>query len=130
LHQNGRDQTAKRIDEAEAKASEDALAQRIKENIPLLGSEAALRGNIEDRQLGQPNYNSMGPELAANVRQNLSIVREELESLGALQSLTFKGVAPNGSDIYIAHFAKGDLEWRIMMTPDGIIRALGHRPAP
>jgi CubicO group peptidase (beta-lactamase class C family) len=59
LHQNGRDQSAKRLDDAEFKRAADAaaaFAKRFKDQTPSAGSEAALRRLIEDLRLGKPNY--------------------------------------------------------------------------
>jgi hypothetical protein len=100
------------------RAGEELVARRIGRNIPLPGSEAILRRHIQDQQLGQPNYASMGPVLARYVRRSLPLAQRELESLGALQSLAFQGVDRVGWDIYAAHFDRGDQMWRIFITPD------------
>ncbi len=126
MHGGGRDQTAKRVTDADAKAAEERLARHIAENKPLPKSEQALRHAIEDRQKGRPNYGTMGPELADIVRIQLPGVQKELVDLGKLKSLEFRGVSPAGFDIYNAHFANGDQEWQILMSSDGIIRALSH----
>src|SRR5271157_2654334 len=55
LHQNGRDMTAKRFDDAEAKKVADAAAafdKRFKDQTPAPGSEDALRRMIEELRLG------------------------------------------------------------------------------
>jgi hypothetical protein len=100
------------------RASVQLVARRIEKNIPLPGSEAILRRHIQDQQRGQPNYASMGPELARYARRSAFLTQNELESLGALQSLTFQGVDRIGWDIYAAHFDNGDQVWRIFTTPD------------
>jgi hypothetical protein len=109
------------------RASEKLVARRIEKNIPLPGSEAILRRHIQDQQHGQPNYASMGPALARYVRRSAPVTQKELESLGALQSLTFQGVDRIGWDSYAAHFDHGDEAWRIFITPDemtyGLTRA-------
>ncbi|WOJ91158.1 DUF3471 domain-containing protein [Methylocapsa polymorpha] len=130
LHQNGFDQAAKRIDEADAKSAADNLARRIKEKIPTPGSEAALRGAIAAEQRGQPNYDQMGEALALAARQQLPMIRKDFESLGALQSVTFKGVGRGGWDVYDAQFAGGATEWRINLAPDGKIDGLIYRHLP
>jgi len=131
LHQNGRDIVAKRMDDAEAKRVADAAAataKRIKDQTAAPGSEAALRKLIEDARLGKPDYANMSPGLANAARQQLSQQQLSLAQLGALQSLTFKGVGPAGPDIYQAKFEHGTLEYRIWLAPDGKIESANERP--
>ena len=45
--------------------------------------------------------------------------QENIVGLGALQSVTFKGVGADESDIYQLKFEKGSLEWRIWLSADG-----------
>jgi hypothetical protein len=42
-----------------------------------------------------------------------------LTELGALKSVAFKGVAPNGANIYQLQFEQGSFEYRIGLAPDG-----------
>ena len=131
LHQNGRDLVAKRMNDADMKrAAEQAavIAQRVKDQKPAPGTEAALRRNIEELQHGQPNYDQMSPQLADATRQQLPQLRQLMAQLGALQSVTFTGVAPNGLDIYQVKFEHGSTEWRIALGPDGKASAIGFRP--
>jgi hypothetical protein len=46
---------------------------------------------------------------------------DEIASLGALQSVDFKGVGPGGSDIYRLKFEHGLIEWRLYLDADGKI---------
>jgi CubicO group peptidase (beta-lactamase class C family) len=75
LHQNGRDMTAKRLDDADAKRVVDAaiaFEKRFKDQTPDPGSEAALRRMIGELQVGQPNYDLLSPGLANATRQQLT----------------------------------------------------------
>ena len=131
LHQNGHDATAKRLDDAEATRIADvaaAAAKRFKDQKPAPGSEAALRKMIEDGRLGKPDYDHMSPGLAAATRQQLPQLQSSIIQLGALQSLTFKGVGPGGADIYSAKFENGSLEYRIWLGPDGKVESAHVRP--
>jgi hypothetical protein len=131
LHQNGRDLTAKRLDDAEATRIADAAAaaaKRFKDQTPAPGSEAVLRKMIEDTRLGKPDYEHMSPGLAAATRQQLPQLQATLTQVGALQSLTFKGVGPGGDDIYSAKFEKGSLEYQIWLGPDGKVESANVRP--
>ena len=135
LHQNGMDQIAKRLDDAEAKriadesaARTEVAAKRFKEQKPAPGSEAALRRAIEELRLGQPDYSLMTPEFAEVTRRQLPDLKSTVVGLGAVQAVTFKGVGTGGRDIYEVKFEKGLTEFRIGFMPDGKIEGMGFRP--
>jgi CubicO group peptidase (beta-lactamase class C family) len=131
LHQNGRDQTAKRLDDAAAKKVLDAaaaLAKRLKDQTAAPGSEAALRKMIEGVRAGKPDYSTMSSGLADAVRQQLTQTQSKIMQLGAIQSVTFNGVGPAGPDIYEVKFDNGSLEYRIWMSPDGKVESANFRP--
>jgi serine-type D-Ala-D-Ala carboxypeptidase/endopeptidase len=130
LHQNGRDQTAKRVTDAEAKQLEDALAKRVKEQTAAPGSEAITRKLIDQMQRKQVDYEQYTPEFAVLARQNAAPVEGLIASMGALQSVTFKGVGPGGGDIYEVKFDNGVLDWRILLTTDGKVAGVGIRKMP
>ena len=96
---------------------------------PLAGSEEMLRQYIEALGRGQPNYDHMTSEVAAQTRQQLSLNRAILSRLGTLQALSFRGVSASDNDIYMVHFANGTAEWRIGLAKDQTIGriALGPR---
>ena len=130
LHQNGRDMPAKRLDEAETKRAMDAaaaVAKRIKDQTAAPGSEAALRKMIEDMREGKPDYDSMSTGLANATRQQMAQIQPTIIQLGAIQSLTFKGVGPLGPDIYEVKFENGSLEYRIWLSPDGKVESANFR---
>jgi D-alanyl-D-alanine-carboxypeptidase/D-alanyl-D-alanine-endopeptidase len=128
LHQNGRDMPAKRIDEARVAALAAAVAKRFKDQTPVPGSEAALRRNIDELRLGQPKYELMSPAFADVIRQQLPQLKTAINQLGALQSVTFKGVGQGGADIYEVKFEHGSTEWRITLDSDGKIAGVLFRP--
>jgi serine-type D-Ala-D-Ala carboxypeptidase/endopeptidase len=128
LHQNEQDMVAQRVDDAQASAVAAALAKRLKDQTPAPGSEAALRRNIDEARRGQPNYELMSPALADLTRQQLPQIQTILGQLGALESLTFKNVAPGGMDVYEVKFEHGSTEWRIVLDSDGKVTGLGFRP--
>ena len=122
VHQNEMTQTARRVDDAEAKriaGQAAAAAQRFKDQKPAPGSEAALRRNIDALIAGQPLYDEMSSALANVTRQQLPELKTTMAQLGALQSITFKGVGPGGADIYEVKFEKGSLDYRVWISPDG-----------
>lgn len=130
LHQNGRDQVAKRADAAQVAqvtAAQDAIAKRIKEQAPAPGSEATLRRHIDQLRAGQPDYDLLGPALATATRRQLVQIKETLAPLGAVQSVTFKSVGPAGADIFEVQFEHGATEWRITMEAEQKIAGLNFR---
>jgi serine-type D-Ala-D-Ala carboxypeptidase/endopeptidase len=128
LHQNGRDITAKRIDEAQATALSAALAKRFKDQTALPGSEAAVRRLVEELRIGQPKYELMTPGFADVTRQQLPQLKTIITQFGAVQSVTFKAVGQGGDDIYEVKFEHGSSEWRIMLQTDGKVGSVGIRP--
>ena len=131
LHQNGRQQVAKRADAAEMAqlaAAEEAIAKRIQEQKPAPGSDAALRRHIEELRAGEPNYDLLTPAFANATRGHLAQIKATLAPLGPIQSVTFKGVGSRGGDIYEVQFEHRKTEWRISMESEEKIAALSFRP--
>jgi hypothetical protein len=136
FRQNSRDTVAKRLTDAEAKSAQDAIdarnaeiANRAKEQKATPGSEAALRRTIQELQAGQPNYDLMAPAFADVTKQQLPQLKAALGQLGDLQSVSFKGVDPQGgADIYSVKFANASTECRIILGPDGKTAGMLFRP--
>jgi CubicO group peptidase (beta-lactamase class C family) len=95
------------------------MARRIKDQTPAPGSEATMRRIVEELRAGKPNYDLYASGIAQVTRQQLPQLQSTVVGLGALQSLVFKGVGPDESDIYLLKFEKGSLEWRIWLSADG-----------
>ena len=96
--------------------------------VPLAGSEAMLRQYIEAMARGEPDYDRMTSEVAAQTRQQLPFNQAIISRLGALRAMSFRGVSGLGSDVYIAHFANGSAEWRIGLVKDGTIGRIALGP--
>jgi len=75
----------------------------------------------------KPNYDLMSSALARETRRQITQEQATIAELGALQSLTFKGVGPAGPNIYQATFEKGALEWRIWLNLDGSVDVFRYR---
>ncbi|PJG50746.1 antirepressor regulating drug resistance protein [Bradyrhizobium forestalis] len=94
--------------------------------VPIANGEEMLRRYIEGVGKGQPDYESMTPEVADITRQQLPFDQAILARLGALRAVSFRGVTALDSDIYIAQFANGSAEWRIGVRSGTITKiALG-----
>jgi hypothetical protein len=70
----------------------------------------------------------MSPEFAEVTRQQLPQLKALIAKLGAVQSLSFKGVGPGGMDIFEVKFENGSTEWRIALGADGKVEGIGIRP--
>jgi hypothetical protein len=103
-------------------------AERSVRTTPQAGSEAMLRRYIDEIARGEPDYDRMTAEVAAQTRRQLPFNQAILARLGALRSLSFRAVSPMGSDIYIAYFANGSAEFRIGLVKDGAIGRLALGP--
>jgi hypothetical protein len=120
LHQNARQMPWHKVSTQVAEGAIAKLQQRIKDNVPSPGTEAAIRHQIETLGRDEPDYNAMGPQLAQATRAQLPQIKDMFEKLGPLNSLTFTNVRPNGADLYFATFAHGHLECTVApLSPDG-----------
>jgi CubicO group peptidase (beta-lactamase class C family) len=125
LRQGATAQAASRIDAADPLARwMDAVLARFDRQTPEAGSEAALRRIIEDLRAGQPNYEKLTTPVGFDMREWVPRLQSGLRDLGALRSLTFKSVSPNGSDVFQVNFEKGTMEWHLRVGADGLVENL------
>ncbi len=118
--------TAPATDIAEA-SLERVFAPRTE---PTAGTEAALRSFIAGLASGAPDYDTLTPQFADVVRQQMDRTRSVFASLGELKSVTFREPGPVGGDGYDVVFANGALIMSVMLTPDGKIGGGTIQPAP
>jgi beta-lactamase regulating signal transducer with metallopeptidase domain len=95
---------------------------------PRAGSEEALRQHIEALARGEPRYDLMSEETAAETRQQLLLQQAILARLGPLRAMSFRAATALDSDVYMAQFANGAAEWRIRLLKDGRIGGLALGP--
>jgi serine-type D-Ala-D-Ala carboxypeptidase/endopeptidase len=126
LHQGGRDRRAARITAEQARAIEETLARRFKQQTPMPGSEAAIRRMVGELQRHE-SYSDLTPEFAKIANDHAAQSEALIAELGALQTVTFKAVGPGGADIYRLQFANGLIEWRIALTPEGKVAGVSFR---
>ena len=69
----------------------------------------------------------MGKGIADVTRRQLPQLTEMITQLGAIESITFKNVAPGGIDVYEVKFERGSTEWRIGMESEEKIASVGFR---
>lgn len=130
LHQAGREQAAKRIDEAAAKAIETSITTRYKNQAQSPDTEAALRRFVEADAIGEPDYADADPGLTTAMHQQAAVNMPIFKKLGAVKSVKFTGVGPAGADIYEVDYANGRAEWRIMPLWNGKIWFLNFHELP
>jgi hypothetical protein len=93
------------------------------------GSEAALRKHIEGIASGAPAYDAMTDEWARMTRQGMGFIRPGIEALGAIRSVAFGGVDPDGRDIYQVEHENGTLNALIGFDDAGKIDFALLRPS-
>lgn len=130
LHQGGFEQKAERSAEGAFEAAEAALAERVQKKDPMPGSEERLRRVIEEHRLGKPDFDRMSEPLAQLAREQLPIIVPELERMGEVETITFKGVGPDGFDVFDVRFEHGNQEWGLSQSSDGILTGLYLRQTP
>ena len=106
------------------------IDRRVKAQVASPGSEAVIRRLVEELRVGKPNYDLLSPAMARDLRRRLTEEQTAIAKLGALQSLTFKSVAPSGANIYRATFEKGSAEWRVWLNLDGSVDVFRFRVVP
>lgn len=95
---------------------------------PTPGAEAALRRAIADFQGAGSTFSDLSPGLASALGSQKDSVRRFMTALGPLKSITFDSVDLGDSDVYVAAFAKGRIEWRLRLDDEGRIGALLMTP--
>ena len=91
-------------------------------------SEAAIRRTADELARGEPNYELMSPAMQQVTRAQLAGLQQMFQSLGAIESVTFVEVGPQGGDAFDVKFANGALRWNIALTPEGKTAGAGIRP--
>ena len=131
LHEGGRAETAQRLNDTQSRPlleESSKIARRFREQKPDPLSEAAARGLISGLANGAPDYEKMTAGFAALNRRTLPQLQPFLTRLGAVKSLTFQSVGPDGADIYNVECEHEALVLRIVMTADGLINSAGFSP--
>lgn len=94
------------------------------------GSEVALRKLIEGRASGMPDYDSMTEAFARTERQQMRFLQPMAAAAGAIQSIEFGGIDPDGRNIFVVRQEKGTMNARIGLDAAGKIDFAMLRPAP
>jgi CubicO group peptidase (beta-lactamase class C family) len=127
LRQGDQVQRFGRLSQAEVSARQAELAAKVKAQVPDKRTEGVIRELVGGLRDGRVNYDHIGERMAAVIRAQLPEIESDFKALGDLQGLAFKGVGPQGGDIYEATFAHGARELRILLDAQGRIDAMGIR---
>lgn len=119
LHQHGRDFPLTRVDTAESTAAQEAIKARVAAQTAAPGSEAALKRVVDSMVAGNIAYDEMESVLADVTRQQEAHIKPMMKQLGAVKSITFKGVGDMGWDAYEVKYENGTLTFRVAMAPSG-----------
>jgi bla regulator protein BlaR1 len=117
------DQAAARIDQSTADEIIASVSAKIQNQTQSPDTEGAVRRVIATTMAGNPNYSEMAPELAKSLRAHYEPLQKAYEGLGAVKSISFRGVGQSGWDIYNVVFEKGVMQYRIALA-DGVITNL------
>ena len=116
-----------RIDASTAQAILANNELRVRSQVPMPGSEAALRRLIDGFRSGRPNYDEMAPWFGKLVSETMDYNRA-YERRGAVQSIEFRHVDEFGADVYEVR-QEGDLsQWAIFLGSNGLIEDADNTP--
>jgi len=88
-------------------------------SAPSPGTEAMLRSLVAGLQSGSPPYDKLSPDFAALVRRDLPMTHPMFNSMGKLNSMTFRGRGQMGDDVYDLKFANGEVIMSAKLDADG-----------
>jgi hypothetical protein len=127
---NGGERAGAKVDKSIAISAESARSRTLSDRPPSPGTEESLRRYIYSLENGYPNYEDMSPKLAIAVDIQLRQIMRTIAGLGDFKSLTYKGGDSDGTDVYLATFADGQLEWHIAPLNGGMVVRRYFLPVP
>ncbi|MEO8315421.1 MAG: serine hydrolase domain-containing protein [Pseudomonadota bacterium] len=101
---------------------------QVSRTAPKQGSEAALRRMAAEIARGEPDYTRMGGQLAQATRAQLPALQPQLQSLGAIEEVTFLNVDLAGNDFFTVRFKGGTMIAVIGMDDSGRVHTAGLLP--
>ena len=123
--QNGHLQRARVIGESDIAAINDSLAQKLRIKTADPQSEPTMRRYIEELRTAAVDYGRLSVPIAQMTRNRLTEFSALVVNLGKIENVSFKGVAPNGADIFDVQFENALMEWQIVPTENGGIDDIG-----
>ena len=129
MWQRGAALRLERIDGDTAKVIKQAIADRIRECVPMPGSEKALRQILEAGGTGSLDYEQMSPEFAQHMRAQAPYWRIVGQYFGAIVSIELVRVSNQGWDIYQVQHEKDVHQYRIALGDDGKVYGFSEASA-
>lgn len=129
LRQGGAEIRMSRIDAAKATQINQQSQEKFMSQAQSPGTEAALRRLVDGIISGSPNYEEMSPGLAAATRKQLPQLHG-IAQFGAVKSVKFLGVGPQGQDVYTVWQEKSPTHWNIALDEKGMIVMATVNPGP
>ena len=106
------------------------LASKVQAQAPDSRTEGVIRELIRGVRAGSVNFDErFGERMAIAARAGFEQMQSDIQPLGELKTLAFKGVGPGGGDIYLATFANGQRVFRVLLDPQGRIDAMSVQPS-
>lgn len=118
-----------RIDEEAARVIKQAIVDRIRDRVPLPGSERALRQILETGKEGDLNCDQMSAEFAQVVRAQGPYWRIMRQYFGPIVSTQFVRVSNQGWDIYKVQHENDVHQYRIALGDDGKVYGFSEASA-
>jgi hypothetical protein len=116
-----------KTDKTEIEAlSEARLFEPRKTANPL--SEPTIRRTADELARGEPNYDLLTPQMQQVTRAQLAGLQQLMQSMGAIESVTFVEVDAQGGDAFDVKFANGAMRWSIVVNAEGKTAGAGIRP--
>jgi beta-lactamase regulating signal transducer with metallopeptidase domain len=121
LHQYGKKFPLTRVDASESALAQSALDARIASQTPQPGSEAALRRLLDGMIQEKIDYSSLEPLMADALRAQEGAIKQMMNHLGPVKTVSFKSVGHQGWDTYEVQHANGKINYLITLAPSGKI---------
>jgi DNA-binding transcriptional MerR regulator len=118
-----------RTDSTTAELIKTAIAERIKDRVPMPGSKQAAINMIDAGRSGNPNFDQMSPELAQRVQTQLPYWQAVGQYFGAIVSIEFVGVSNQGWDLFRVQHEHDVQQYRIALGDDGKVYGFNEASA-
>jgi DNA-binding transcriptional MerR regulator len=118
-----------RIDGETSKNLKQAISDRIRDSVPMPGSEQVLRQILETGRAGNFNYDQMSTEFAQIVRTQGAYWQIVGQYFGAIVSIEFLRVSNQGWDIYRVQHENDVHQYRIALGDDGKVYGFSEASA-
>jgi DNA-binding transcriptional MerR regulator len=129
IWQRGTALRLERTDAETAKVIKQAVADRIRDRIPMTGGGEALHQMLDTGRAGNPNYDQMSPEFAQVARRQLRYWQIVGQYFGAIVSIEFVRVSNQGWDIYKVQHENDVHQYRIALGDDGKVYGFSEASA-